>query len=62
MSYSERVRGQGVPFIRIRRITGYLVGDFKRFNTAKREEVYDRVPHKTQILFVEEHTDQECSV
>ena len=32
-------------FERIRRITGYLVGDLKRFNDAKREEVLDRVKH-----------------
>lgn len=33
------------PFIRIRRITGYLVGSLERFNDAKYEEVADRVPH-----------------
>ena len=36
-----------VPFQRIRRITGYLVGDISRFNDAKRAEVRDRVPHGT---------------
>ncbi len=34
-----------VPFQRIRRITGYLVGDLSRFNNAKRKEVEDRVVH-----------------
>lgn len=34
-----------VPFQRIRRITGYLVGDLGRFNNAKRAEVLDRVNH-----------------
>lgn len=34
-----------VPFQRIRRITGYLVGDLSRFNNAKRREVDDRVKH-----------------
>lgn len=34
-----------VPFQRIRRITGYLVGDLGRFNNAKRAEVEDRVKH-----------------
>ncbi|MBQ9695807.1 MAG: hypothetical protein IJV58_05200 [Oscillospiraceae bacterium] len=34
-----------VPFDRIRRITGYLVGSLDRFNNAKRSEVADRVPH-----------------
>lgn len=34
-----------VPFQRIRRITGYLVGTVDRFNNAKRSEVEDRVKH-----------------
>lgn len=34
-----------VRFQRIRRITGYLVGDLSRFNNAKRSEVGDRVKH-----------------
>lgn len=34
-----------VPFERIRRITGYLVGTLDRFNNAKRQEVEDRVKH-----------------
>ena len=34
-----------VPFQRIRRITGYLVGDLDRFNDAKLAEVEDRVAH-----------------
>lgn len=38
--------GEGVSFNRIRRITGYLVGDVnKRFNDAKRAEEHDRVKH-----------------
>ena len=37
--------GQGVPFERIRRITGYLVGTLDRFNNAKRAEERDRVKH-----------------
>ena len=37
--------GQGVPFERIRRITGYLVGRLERFNDAKKKEVADRVVH-----------------
>lgn len=36
-----------VPFERIRRITGYLVGTLDRFNNAKRAEEADRVKHKT---------------
>lgn len=34
-----------VPFERIRRITGYLVGTLDRFNDAKYAEVQDRVKH-----------------
>lgn len=34
-----------VPFQRIRRITGYLVGTVDRFNDAKKAEVHDRVKH-----------------
>lgn len=33
------------PFTRIRRITGYLVGDLSRFNDGKRAEERDRVKH-----------------
>lgn len=38
--------GKDVPFERIRRITGYLVGTLDRFNNAKRHEEKDRVKHK----------------
>lgn len=36
-----------VPFDRIRRITGYLVGTLDSFNDAKRAEERDRVKHGT---------------
>ena len=36
---------RGRPFVRIRRITGYLVGDLGRWNSAKRAEERDRVKH-----------------
>lgn len=35
----------GMPFERIRRITGYLVGTLDRFNNAKRAEESQRVKH-----------------
>ena len=38
-------RGQNVPFERIRRITGYLVGTVDRWNDAKKAEERDRVKH-----------------
>lgn len=34
-----------IPFNRIRRITGYLVGTLDRFNDGKRAEEHDRVKH-----------------
>jgi len=43
-SNSEKL-GQGVPFERIRRITGYLVGTMDKWNDAKRAEERDRVKH-----------------
>lgn len=36
---------QPPKFVRIRRITGYLVGTLDRFNDAKRAEEHDRVKH-----------------
>jgi hypothetical protein len=39
-----------VPFQRIRRITGYLVGTMDRFNNAKKSEVEDRVKHDVSTL------------
>jgi len=41
--------GEGVGFERIRRITGYLVGDTNRWNSGKLAELHDRRPHKTRI-------------
>jgi len=35
-----------MPFERIRRITGYLVGTLDRFNSAKRKEVEERITHE----------------
>jgi ribonucleoside-triphosphate reductase len=41
----EEKRGKNVPFERIRRITGYLVGTMDRWNDAKKAEERDRVIH-----------------
>ena len=41
LTYSLAPKG----FERIRRITGYLVGDLSRFNDSKLAEVKDRVKH-----------------
>lgn len=37
--------GDGIRFERIRRVTGYLVGNLDRFNNGKRAEERDRVKH-----------------
>lgn len=37
--------GEGIGFERIRRITGYLVGDVSRWNNGKKSELKDRVKH-----------------
>lgn len=42
---TEKERGQGVPFSRIRRITGYLTGDLSTWGSAKKHEESDRVKH-----------------
>jgi len=40
-----RSNEEEIPFDRIRRITGYLVGTLNRFNNAKLKEVQDRIKH-----------------
>lgn len=42
-----RFKYDNIPFERIRRITGYLVGDMSRWNNGKRAEESDRVKHST---------------
>lgn len=46
METSEKL-GKGIPFQRIRRITGYLVGTLDKWNDAKKAEEHDRVKHTT---------------
>lgn len=46
----EKLVGEKVGFERIRRITGYLAGDVKRFNNAKKSEEKDRVKHNIKDL------------
>ena len=41
----DNMKGEGIKFERIRRITGYLVGTLDRFNNGKRAEEKDRVKH-----------------
>ena len=51
----NRQIGQGVPFDRLRRITGYLVGTVDRWNDAKKAELNDRIKHTAR----KESTDEE---
>lgn len=45
---TETQIGEGVPFERLRRITGYISGDYvKSFNDAKKKEVEDRIASNT---------------
>lgn len=39
---------KSMRFNRLRRITGYLVGDLNRWNNAKRKEEGDRLKHGTE--------------
>ena len=55
----EKLVGEGVGFERIRRVTGYLSGDVKRFNNGKRAEEKDRVKH-SGIKEVEKCSECEC--
>ena len=45
--YSEECLGEGIPFQRIRRITGYLTGDIDAWNNGKKAELADREKHGT---------------
>ncbi len=42
---NEKARGKGVYFEKIRRITGFLTGDIRKWSTAKKAELSDRVTH-----------------
>ena len=39
-----------IPFDRIRRITGYLVPNLKKWNDGKRAEEHDRVKHDVSSI------------
>ena len=54
------VIGTNVPFSRIRRITGYLVGDMDRWNDAKKAEESQRVKHFTKDDIDEGREDLVC--
>lgn len=41
----NNIYGEGIGFQRLRRITGYLVGDVSRWNNGKKAELNDREHH-----------------
>lgn len=45
LTYSKH----NLPFERIRRVTGYLVGSLERWNDAKQAEEHDRVKHEVRL-------------
>lgn len=52
---TEAMRGKGIGFERIRRITGYVTGDLSSWNDAKKHEEGNRVKH-VKLQQVEEVT------
>jgi ribonucleoside-triphosphate reductase len=41
--------GKGLKFLRLRRVTGYITGDYKsRFNDSKIAETDERVKHEVK--------------
>lgn len=55
---SNQIRGEGVKFNRLRRITGYLTNTIECWNLAKQCEERDRVKHdyKTKVLQSKEYS------
>jgi len=62
-----RIESEGdVPFERLRRITGYLVGSLERWNDGKKAEERDRVKHNVAcntagVYSVEEKAEREAA-
>ena len=50
-SQSGQQIGKDIGFVRIRRITGYLVGSLDKWNDAKKAEEGERVKHSTRQEF-----------
>ena len=50
-----------VPFERLRRITGYLVGSLERWNDGKKAEEHDRVKHTVACNKAGVYTPEEKS-
>lgn len=58
MEKENKELGKDIGFERIRRVTGYLAGDVKRFNNAKKAEEKDRVKHTQGKDFYELEKDK----
>lgn len=56
----EKLIGEGIEFERIRRVTGYLAGDVKRFNNGKRAEEKDRVKHSGVKELIKSEMSKTC--
>ena len=51
-----------VPFERLRRITGYLVGSLERWNDGKKAEEHDRVKHNVSGIYTKaQKAARECA-
>lgn len=46
MTEQQQLYGEGVPFQRLRRVTGYLTSDIKYWNNGKLAELKDREKHE----------------
>ena len=55
---TEKDRGKGVHFERIRRITGYLTGSLDSWNTGKRAEEKDRVKHDREYGIIYDEKEE----
>ena len=61
MEKENKELGKDIGFERIRRVTGYLAGDVKRFNNAKKAEEKDRVKHTQEKDFFEAVSSATCA-
>lgn len=59
---STSKRGKGTCFERYRRITGYLTSSTSTWNDGKKDELNDRVKHRTSFVDKEEIEDESVRV
>ena len=51
----NRFLGKGIPFDRIRRVTGYLNQDSRQWNDGKQDELRMRLTHNLDLLDHQDH-------